>query len=362
MNKFTEEERVHFVKIYHECGSSVTAAMRKLRAMGAQHAVPSKSALERLVKKFHETGSVSDLPRPGPQYTTRNPENIQRVQESLNENPRTSVRRRSQELGLSRCTVHRILSTDIAAFPYKIQLTQKLKPTDHGKRLEFANWMLSKKDDDPDFFSKIFFSDEAHFHLNGKVNKQNCRIWALENPRLTVERAQYSQRVTVWCGLYSGGLIGPYFFENKEDEVALSVNGERYRAMLNDFLWPKLDLIDMPDMWFQQDGATCHTARATLDLIGSRFGERVISQFADNEWPPRSCDLTPLDFFLWGYLKSLVYANVPRTIQDLKANILAAVRTVSPDLCQKVVQNYGSRIVDCKKHQGAHLANIMYHQ
>ncbi|GFY05755.1 uncharacterized protein TNCV_4404221 [Trichonephila clavipes] len=55
------------------------------------------------------------------------------------------------------------------------------------------------------------------------------------------------------------------------------------------------------ELWFQQDGATCHTARATIDLLlKDTFGDRLISRFGPVNWPPRSCDLTPLDY-LWGY-------------------------------------------------------------
>ncbi|GFY04745.1 uncharacterized protein TNCV_419991 [Trichonephila clavipes] len=59
------------------------------------------------------------------------------------------------------------------------------------------------------------------------------------------------------------------------------------------------------ELWFQQVGATCHTARATIDLLKDTFGDRLISRFGPVNWPPRSCDLTPLDYFLWGYVKSL---------------------------------------------------------
>ncbi|GFS91887.1 hypothetical protein TNCV_1930681 [Trichonephila clavipes] len=51
---------------------------------------------------------------------------------------------------------------------------------------------------------------------------------------------------------------------------------------------------------FQQDGATCHTARATIDLLKDTFGDRLISRFGPVNWRPRSCDLTPLDYFMWG--------------------------------------------------------------
>ena len=56
---------------------------------------------------------------------------------------------------------------------------------------------------------KIIFSEEAHFHLSGFVNKQYCRIWGNENPRVIVEKPTHPQRVTVCCSLWAGGVIGP---------------------------------------------------------------------------------------------------------------------------------------------------------
>ena len=63
-----------------------------------------------------------------------------------------------------------------------------------------------------------------------------------------------------------------------ENDRYVTVNGERYRAMLEDYLWPKLDELDINDMWFQQDGANSHTARVRIDLLKGKFGERVISR------------------------------------------------------------------------------------
>ena len=62
----------------------------------------------------------------------------------------------------------------------------------------------------------IAMSDEAHFHLNGAVNKQNCRYWSPENPRIFHERPLHSPKVTVWCAVGKFGVIGPYFFEEGE--------------------------------------------------------------------------------------------------------------------------------------------------
>ncbi|GFU03027.1 hypothetical protein TNCV_2457261 [Trichonephila clavipes] len=126
---------------------------------------------------------------------------------------------------------------------------------DHQARRRFVEWTQNEIAVVPDFHKRILFSDEAHFWVNGYVNKQNCRIWS-------------------------------------------EVNGDRYRAMITNFFIPELNNHDVQELWFQQDGATCHTARATIDLLKDTFGDRLISRFGPVNWPPRSCDLTPLDYFL----------------------------------------------------------------
>ncbi|KOC64644.1 hypothetical protein WH47_12108 [Habropoda laboriosa] len=81
------------------------------------------------------------------------------------------------------------------------------------------------------------------------------------------------------------------------------------------------------------------------------FNGRVISRGGDINWPPRSCDLTPLDFLLWGFLKSKVYANNPKTIDELKNNITAAIDETEFQLCENVM----------KKSRGGHLNDIVFH-
>ncbi|GFV76144.1 transposable element Tc3 transposase [Trichonephila clavipes] len=98
------------------------------------------------------------------------------------------------------------------------------------------------------------------------------------------------------------------------------------------------------ELWFQQDGATCHTARATIDLLKDTFGDRLISRFGPVNWPPRSCDLTPLDYFLWGYVKSLVYADKPQTLDHLEDNIRHVIADIRPQMLEKVIENWTSRL------------------
>ncbi|GFX36985.1 uncharacterized protein TNCV_1174871 [Trichonephila clavipes] len=82
--------------------------------------------------------------------------------------------------------------------------------------------------------------------------------------------------------------------------------------MITNFFIPELNNHDVQELWFQQDGATCHTARATIDLLKDTFGDRLISRVGPVNWPPRSCDLTPLDYFLWDYVKILVGSSRER--------------------------------------------------
>ena len=76
------------------------------------------------------------------------------------------------------------------------------------------------------------------------------------------------------------------FFENEQGEV-ITVNGDRYRVMWNEFLFTKIEEKDIGNIWFQKDGATCHTAEAILDVLRSAFKDRCS---ADVVWPPRSCE------------------------------------------------------------------------
>ncbi|GFW92243.1 putative transposase [Trichonephila clavipes] len=213
----------------------------------------------------------------------------------------------------------------------------------HQARRRFVEWAQNEITVVPDFHKRILFSDEAHFWLNGYVNKQNCRIWSEANPQVYVETPLHPEKLTVWCALWAGGIIGPYVFENDEGHN-VTVNGDRYRAMNTNFFIPELNTHDIQDQWFQQDGATCHTARATIDLLKDTFGDRLISRYGPVNWPPRSCDLTPLDYFLWGYVKSLVHADKPQTLDHLEDNIHHVIADIRPQMLEKVIENWTSRL------------------
>ncbi|GFT62309.1 hypothetical protein TNCV_4717091 [Trichonephila clavipes] len=57
------------------------------------------------------------------------------------------------------------------------------------------------------FASTHEVNDEAHFWLNGYVNKQNCRIWSETNPQVYAETPLHSEKLTVWYALWAGGIL-----------------------------------------------------------------------------------------------------------------------------------------------------------
>ncbi|GFV93520.1 transposase [Trichonephila clavipes] len=192
---------------------------------------------------------------------------------------------------------------------------------DHQARRKFVEWAQNKMAVVPDFHKRILFSDEAHFWLNGYVNKQNCRIWSEANPKF---------------------------------------NGDRYRAMITNFFIPELNNHDVQELWFQQDGATCHTARAIIDLLKDTFGDRLISRFGPVNWLPRSCDLTPLDYFLWGYVKSSVYADKPQTLDHLEDNIRRVIADIRPQMLEKVIETWTSRLDYIRASRGSPMPEIIF--
>ena len=114
---------------------------------------------------------------------------------------------------------------------------------------------------------------------------------------------------------------------------------------------------DISNIWFQQDGATCHTAEATLDILRPVYEDRIISRSADVVWP----SLTPLDYYLWGAVKDKCYADKPETSDALKNNILEAIGEIQLHTIDSVLKNWTDHVHYCKASRGSHLSEIIFH-
>ena len=312
MQRWTGEESAFAVKAFYRNAESYVAAQRQFRQhfhLPPRARVPDKKTIKIWVQNFENTGQTTKKTG-GSAKTIRTPENVEVVREAIARSPRRSARRLSFALGISDRSLRRILHQDLHMHPYKIQIVQALNPNDSVIRRDFCENILQLFEDNPRLIHNLWMSDEAHFHMSGYVNKQNYRYWAEANPHQLHERPLHSAKVTVWCAISSKGIIGPYFFED-DNEKPVTVTSERYAHMLETFLIPELERFPVNEnTHFQQDGATSHTARISMDILRRIFPNKLIN--GDIHCPPRSPNLVIT--FLWGYLK--VFATRPIERED----------------------------------------------
>jgi hypothetical protein len=114
--------------------------------------------------------------------------------------------------------------------------------------------------------------------------------------------------------------------------------------MLETFLQNELNLRQLNSLWFQQDGATAHSARISMAVLREMFPGSLISCFGDINWPAHSPDLLAPDYFLWGYVKSKVYETRPANIDDLKQRIQECLQGIPNAMLQHVVPSMPSRL------------------
>ena len=113
------------------------------------------------------------------------------------------------------------------------------------------------------------------------------------------------------------------------------------------------------DVWFQQNGAACHTARVTMDLLRGQIGENFISCSWPVSWPSKWGNLAPLDYFLCGYVKAHAYTNKPASTNTSEDNIEAFICKISTEILERVCQNWTTRMDDLKRSRDQHLHEVI---
>lgn len=342
---FTVEQKASCVLWYSSSGSA-TDTQRKFRTeYGIHVATPSRAIIVAWYRKFRLVGSVCRKKRENTHFV-RTPANVAHVVQAIQQDPQTSLRRISNQTAVSVTSAWRILKTE-KFHPYKLQLVQKLLPMDHQSRVAFALAQINILNEEPDFLNNIIFSDEAHFHLNGAVNRHNFRYWSTDNPQWYEEKPLHSPRVTVWAAIGRSGIVGPFFFDN-------NVNGANYLHMLQTQFLPQIEHNpQFQTMVFQQDGAPPHWTLAVRQFLNQTFPQRWIGRDSPfSHWPPRSPDMTPMDFFLWGFLKSKVYTQQILTLEELKQRIDAAFEEVTEGMIDRAFESYERRLHRCVETNG----------
>ncbi|GFX84324.1 hypothetical protein TNCV_4134351 [Trichonephila clavipes] len=120
------------------------------------------------------------------------------------DNSLAQILKRYRTLNCNKTTMYYSIDTNF--FYSKDNLVALHFKYDQARR-SFVEWAQNEIAVVPDFHKRILFSDEAHFWLNGYVNKQNCRIWSEANPQVYVKTPLHPEKLTVWCALWAGGIL-----------------------------------------------------------------------------------------------------------------------------------------------------------
>ena len=162
------------------------------------------------------------------------------------------------------------------------------------------------------------------------MNRHNCVYWAPENLDVHVDKAVNLPGVNVWCGLSATGFMGPFFFEG-------TVTGEAYLEMLRSSILPAIRaLYGNSEVFYQQDGERPHYHRDVRAFLDEYLQGHWVGRRGTFEFPLRS---PPLDFYLWGTLKDVVYRKKPATLGDLRAEIRAACAAIPINTLTEVAQS-----------------------
>lgn len=358
---YSVEERVFLVLEYHRLNHSPTATRRSFQKRFQVAKGPDGKTIRELFKKFQQTGNVADayVGNVGPTHSVVTPENATTLAAVIERHPNKSVRRLAAESGITPSSTYRILRKTLHMFPYKIQCRHAIPVRAERQREDFANEMLNMIDGSGFDVGRIWFTDEAHFHLDGVVNRHNWRFWGTEKPHFSHARPLHCPKLTVWAAISCKGIIGPFFLRE-------TVTTDRYIALLKQFVATQQALDDRPGTaWFMQDGARPHRTEAVFHFLDEYFDDRVIAlkystfQGKGMDWPPYSPDLTPCDYFLWGTLKDIVYCNNPSTLEELEEAICQACVSISGDTLQRVTDNFILRLRHLCSVKGAHFETLL---
>lgn len=358
---FSNAEYADIHYVYGVCDGNSNAAVEEYRARFPNRRCPNAQVFVDVHRRFCECG----LRRYNEQDRNR-PRNNGRILRIFDVNNRASTRRVAQQLRMSQSRVFRALKQDHRR-PFHLQPVQGLRPGDAEKRLSFCRWVLQSAEVNPQFLQKILWTDESSFTRAGIVNYHNLHVWAHENPRCIRESSfQYEFSANVWVGVINNNLCGPFFLPPR-------LNANLFRNFLENSLNDLLE--DVPlnlrqESWIQLDGAPAHYGRQVRQWLDENYHRRWIGRLGNNQinwipgegptaWPPRSPDLNPLDYFVWGNLKGIVYHTPVNTREELIERIQNGCAEINGVQIAAAINSLIRRCRKCIEAGGMHFEHLL---
>lgn len=357
MATYTNEEYADILMCYGFCEGVSSRARGEYILRYPTRRVPDVSVFDGTYRRLRETGSVqrrrTDMGRP--RIFDEDEEN--EIRRLFEVDPTTSTNVVAQQLGISQWKVWFVMHT-VGQHPYHYTPVQVIEEGDPLRRLEFCRFMLNTDVEDASFFKKILWTDESKFDKDGLTNYHNAHYWASKeegNPnKKRTKGSQTRFSLNVWMGIISNYLVGPFFLPD-------NLNGEEYDNFLRNDL-PNL-MEDLPiglrqNMYFQHDGCPAHYRGSVRAWLNDNYPNKWIGRGGPIPWPARSPDLTPMDFYVWGHMKSLVYDQMTpiENVDVLRQKIIDAADEMRRHLTTSVVKsNLRKRMRICVRNRGDHI-------
>ena len=356
---FTTEQRTFIVRTYFQT-NSVAEVQERFRMTFPDREPPARNSILYNVRKYNTNGTSLNRHKnnSGRRRTATSNENVEAVRALLEENPNVSARR--NPIRISKSSFNLITKHRIRWHPYRMHIRHGLTEGDLPWRLRFSNWFLQRCRDFR-FLPNFVISDEAKFQMNGEVNTQTTRQYAPigEPPAFNYDTNTSREKLDVWAGLCGNGVvIGPFFLDGNLD-------GLGYYNLLIEQVFPALmeafavqfQNDNFLRLWWAHDGAPAHKLIMAKELLIEMFQDHVVIPHHDPEWPARSPDLTPCDFFLWGYMKGKVFSTPPATIEELRERIVREFDLLKrrPAMVRSAVRLMESCVNLCIERQEQHV-------
>lgn len=357
-HKFSIAEYVDIVECYIKEEYNGRAAQRLYNQRWPERHQPHHSSFQNVYQRFRETGSVKpchkSIGRP-----TITVDQEEEILETLNQNPMLSSVELANEVGhVSDWTVRRVLRQE-GLHAYHFTRVQNLHDGDNILRINYCNWFLAQYNRNRRFPFQILWADESKFGREGPFNQHNHHFYADENPHMVWQRNFQRQFSTnVYCAVINDQLFYYLYEEN--------LTGQTYHRLLEEQLdefISELPLIVRRNMYYVHDGAPAHNAHEVVEWLNIRFPGKWLGRNGPIRWPPRSPDLTVLDFALWGIIKQDVYKDrdPPENIHELQQRIIDAFERLKnkPQVLKSMHRETIRRCRKCLQVNGDHFEQLL---
>lgn len=348
MNYYSPDEKLQIIKLFYG-GNSAERTRDLFSVQFPDRPIPTVGTIRTTVKNFEKTFSLTNNKnKPDPTENEVGDLEIQ-VCAAIERNCTLSTRQIAFELNTNHATVCKILKKHKYR-SFKVKTSQTLLPDDFFRRMEFCEIMMDKCNNDLNFLSRVLFTDESTFYLQHSHNSAVVRYWSRENLHLNIPtRTQYPQKLNVWIGMINNTIIGPIFING-------NLNGARYLEMLRNQIVPAIEeQFNINQTWYQHDGCPAHCTRDVTNYLNTTFQDRWIGRNGPTRWPPRSPDLSPNDFYLWGFLKNSIYGHRNEraaNLAELREKITNLCAQITPETFNKMRLSFYNRLGYCLVQEG----------